>query len=77
MLEAFIDRLGRVQTLADLNDEIVLLRENLGVEHVVYHSVSSSGDQYAALTYSQDWVSRYLAQDYARIDPVVQACVKG
>ena len=76
MLEPLIDRLERVRTLDDLNDEIVQLRDTLGVEHVVYHSVSSTGQQYAALTYSDDWVTRYLEQDYARIDPVVQSCVR-
>lgn len=76
MLEAFIERLQGVHTLEHLNDEVIALRDVLGVEHVVYHSVNSTGEQYAALTYSQDWVSRYLDQDYMRIDPVVQSCLR-
>lgn len=76
MLEPFIERLQRVETLDGLNDEIVQLRDALDVEHVVYHSVSSTGEQYAALTYAPEWVERYVQQDYARIDPVVQSCVR-
>ena len=76
MLEAFIDRLQKVQTLDELNDQVVALRDVFDVEHVVYHSVNSTGEQYAALTYSPEWVGRYLEQDYARIDPVVQACYR-
>ncbi len=76
MLEDFIDRLQGVETLDQLNDLVVSLRDTLEVEHVVYHSVNSTGEQYAALTYSPEWVARYLEQDYSRTDPVVQACLR-
>ncbi len=75
-MEPILETIRSVRVLDDLNDEIVALRERLGVEHVVYHAVNSSGGQYAALTYSGDWVARYLEQDYARIDPVVQGCYR-
>jgi len=73
-LEPVIETIQNVEVLDDLNGEIRALRESLGVEHVIYHSVNSKGSQYAALTYSEDWVGRYLERDYARIDPVVQGC---
>ncbi len=76
MLERFLERLGAVQTLEALNDEIVALRDLFEVEHLVYHSVNSTGEQYAALTYSPEWVDRYMTEDYARIDPVVQGCYR-
>ena len=76
MLENFLERLQTAGTLEQLNDVILSLRDDLMVEHVVYHSVNSTGEQYAALTYSQDWVERYLEQDYARIDPVVHGCLR-
>lgn len=76
MLEAFIDRLQEVRGFDQLNDLVVGLRDTLDVEHIVYHSVNSTGEQYAALTYSPDWVGRYLEQDYARVDPVVLACFR-
>ncbi len=46
------------------------------VEHLVYHSVNSTGQQYAVLTYSPAWVDRYIDEDFARIDPVVQGCFR-
>ena len=76
MLADFVERLQEVQTRDELNDCVVGLRDCLNVEHVVYHSVNSTGEQYAALTYSPQWVERYLEQDYARIDPVVQSCYR-
>ena len=76
MLEAFIDDLQSVETFEELNDLVVTLRDTLDVEHVIYHSVNSTGEQYAALTYSPEWVARYLEKDYARVDPVVQACYR-
>jgi len=66
----------KITTLDQLQGQIVGLRDLLDVEHLVYHSVNSSGGQYAALTYSLDWVDRYLDQDYARVDPVVKGCFR-
>lgn len=76
IVEPFIDRVKQVKTLDGLTEEITALRDYLDVEHLIYHSVNSTGEQYAALTYSNDWVERYLSEDYARIDPVVQGCYK-
>ena len=55
---------------------ILSLSDELNVEHVVYHSVNSTGDQCAVTTYEPLWVNHYLGNDYARIDPVVQACLR-
>ncbi|MCG6902161.1 MAG: LuxR family transcriptional regulator [Rhodobacter sp.] len=63
-------------TLDDLQGHITGLRDVFDVEHLVYHSVNSTGQQYAALTYSPAWVARYIEQDYARVDPVVQGCYR-
>ncbi len=75
-VEPFLDGLQQVRTLDELTHHIVDLRDKLSVEHIVYHSVNSTGEQYAALTYSDEWKSRYLDKDYARIDPVVQGCYR-
>lgn len=75
MLESFIDQLQGVKTHSDLDGVILSLSRELNVEHVVYHSVSSKGEQYAVATYEPSWIDHYKAQDYARIDPVVQACL--
>lgn len=76
MLESFLDRLEGVQTLDDLDHAVLSLSGELNVEHVVYHSVSSTGAEYAVTTYEPGWVDQYLGNDYARIDPVVQACLR-
>lgn len=76
MLESFLDRLQKARTREDLESVILSLSDDLNVEHVVYHSVNSTGDQYAVTTYEPDWVDQYLGNDYARIDPVVQACLR-
>lgn len=75
-LAGFISALQRATTLDGLQSVIIGLRDSLGIEHVIYHSVNSTGQQYAALTYSPAWVDRYIAEDYARIDPVVQGCFR-
>lgn len=73
-LETFLEHIENAQTLDGLQSVILSLRDLYQVEHLVYHSVNSVGQQYAVLTYSDDWVERYLDQDYARVDPVVQGC---
>ncbi|MCV2870130.1 LuxR family transcriptional regulator [Defluviimonas sp. WL0002] len=55
---------------------MIWFRDQLGVDHLVYHSVSGAGQQYGILTYPDDWVQRYVAEGYARIDPVVQGCLR-
>lgn len=72
----FIECLQQAKTLDELGRVIISLRDDLGVEHLVYHSLNSTGQQYAALTYAPAWVERYLDQDYGRIDPVVQGCFR-
>ena len=75
-VEPYLQGLSQVRTLDELSGWIEALRDVLNVEHIVYHSVNSTGAQYAALTYSPDWVERYIDEDYARIDPVVQGCYR-
>lgn len=74
-LEAFIGTLQQATTLEDLQRNVTALRDDFGVAHLIYHSVNSTGRQYAALTYEQSWVERYISEDYARLDPVVLGCV--
>ncbi|EPX81564.1 helix-turn-helix transcriptional regulator [Litoreibacter arenae] len=68
--------LSRATTLEEVQTFVEDLRDVYDLEHLVYHSVNSTGGQYAALTYDQEWVQRYLEQGYARIDPVVQGCYR-
>ncbi|SLN46139.1 HTH-type quorum sensing-dependent transcriptional regulator VjbR [Pseudoruegeria aquimaris] len=69
-----IEGLSEARTLERLQQAIFGLRDLFQTDHVVYHSLNSTGDQYAVLTYADSWVSRYVQQGYARIDPVVGGC---
>ena len=71
---AFIERLQQVTTFEFFQGLIEELQALYQVEHVVYHSVNSAGEPYAALTYGLDWVGHYLDRDFGRIDPVVLGC---
>jgi DNA-binding CsgD family transcriptional regulator len=73
-ISSFLDRLQQAKTLDGLQGLIETLRDALEVEHLVYHSVNSRGEPWAALTYRLDWVDHYLDRDFGRIDPVVLGC---
>lgn len=73
-MDTLLEEIEGARTLDDLNDRVRGLREHLGVQHAVYHSVGSGGEQYAALTYPASWVQTYIANDYQKVDPVVLAC---
>lgn len=70
-LEQLIERLERASTIEDLERESVALRDHYAIDHVGYHWVSSTGQQYGCGTYSQAWRERYVAKEYMRVDPVV------
>ena len=73
-LESVLERLQEAETTEDLSNLVLDLRDIFDIEHVVYHCVKSSGDQYGILTYSHEWEARYVEQNYDRIDPVVLGC---
>lgn len=61
------------ETLPDL---IRWFKENLNLQHVVYHATRfpnySWEDPFLYLTYSSEWLDHYRKQKYLLIDPVVQ-----
>jgi DNA-binding CsgD family transcriptional regulator len=73
-LETFLEAVEQASDLEDLQRVIELLRDFFSVDHMVYHWVSAAGDQYGCGTYAPDWVARYIAEDYLRVDPVIQGC---
>lgn len=73
-LESLLSTLENATEPADLQAVIEDLRNHFRVDHMVYHWVSSTGDQYGCGTYDPAWVQHYLEQDYLRIDPVVNGC---
>jgi len=68
--------LDQATALDQLQIAIVALRDYFNIDHMVYHWVSAAGEQYGCGTYSDDWVQRYIEQDYLRIDPVIIGCYK-
>ncbi len=75
-LETLLEALEHASDLTDLQNLIEQFRDLLSVDHMVYHWVSSAGEQYGCGIYSPIWVQRYLDQDYVRIDPVIQGGYK-
>lgn len=72
--ELILEALGNAHGLEALQESIVSLRDHFRVDHLVYHWVSASGEQYGCGTYSDAWVQRYINRDYLRVDPVIIGC---
>ncbi len=73
-LDGILEQLECAEALEGLQIASEALRDYYCVAHIVYHWVSSTGQQYGCGTYSPEWVARYIAQGYLRIDPVVVGC---
>lgn len=73
-LETIVESLEGASELEHLQTASENLRDYFNVDHLVYHWVSSSGEQYGCGTYPPAWVQRYLEQEYLRVDPVVLGC---
>jgi hypothetical protein len=69
-----LEELEQAEGHEGLQTAIETLRDHVGVDHMIYHWVDSAGDQYGCCTYSDDWVQRYLEQNYLRVDPVIAGC---
>lgn len=66
--------LENTSTLEELTDVAIRLRDNLEIDHIIYHWVDGAGDQYGFTTYPDDWADRYQDKNYHRIDPVILGC---
>ncbi len=73
-LSSFLEQVERASGLEDIQRLILLLREHYRTDHIVYHWVSSDGEQYGCGTYDPKWVQHYVEQEYLRIDPVIIGC---
>lgn len=71
-----LERIANVSTFDGLEQAIIGLRDTFDIEHVVYHSVKTTGDRWGAITYKSDWVDAYIEQEFHRIDPVVINCFR-
>ncbi|MEH6523144.1 helix-turn-helix transcriptional regulator [Sulfitobacter sp.] len=73
-LENILSDLEQAASLEGMQSVSEALKEHYEVDHLVYHWVDSSGDQYGCGTYSEEWQQKYLTENYLRIDPVIQGC---
>ena len=76
-LQDMLTAITRATSLQDLNHVVSTLPQKGGLFHVVYHYLGVLGPKVADLppgfaTYPEEWVTRYLQQDYAQVDPVVR-----
>ncbi|MDF1729070.1 MAG: LuxR family transcriptional regulator [Sulfitobacter sp.] len=72
--EPLLAALERSNSLEDLQQASLAVRDHFGLDHIAYHWVDSGGDQYGCGSYSEAWQARYIEQNYLRIDPVIQGC---
>lgn len=71
----------RAASVDELSAVLKEMRDETGLTHLVYHAVhvpaAEKENPLLLLTYDDAWVKRYVEHDYFRIDPVVQAGVRG
>lgn len=73
-LAGYLGKVERASGLEDIQSLIIALRDHYKVDHIVYHWVSSDGEQYGCGTYPPTWVQHYVDKEYLRVDPVVIGC---
>ncbi|HEY8575390.1 MAG TPA: autoinducer binding domain-containing protein [Devosia sp.] len=65
----------RVASIEQLAETLASIRQELPFEHLIYHSLplgpSISEKSLQMLTYSPEWISRYVNEHYFELDPVV------
>lgn len=69
-----LGKLDQAQTLEDVQEVILSVRDHYEIEHIVYHWISADGGQFGVGSYDLNWVQRYVDRDYLRIDPVIIGC---
>ena len=71
-----LDKLREARSASDLSIVFDDIRDNYGVDHLVYHAVNVRGltkdGTFLRLTYDDAWINQYYAQDYFSIDAVVE-----
>ncbi len=76
LLECFLERVQSARNLDDIQSLVSGLRDDLDVDHAIYHIVGATGREYGALTYDPDWVRHYISERYFNVDPVVTEALK-
>ena len=73
-LEKLLCQLEQTTNLEGLQDLILKLRDYYEVDHIVYHWISTDGEQYGCGSYPPSWAQHYVDNDYLRVDPVILGC---
>jgi len=76
-LNDFFRNLEIAETLGDLHELALGLRDHYKIDHLVYHWISADGEPYGFGSYPLEWAQRYVEKDYLRVDPVVMGCYHG
>ena len=66
-----IDALQQVARPDDLFGVVSGLRDHLELEHVCFHGLNRFGEDYGAVTYTDQWHDAYLDKGLSRVDPVI------
>lgn len=74
--EGMMEKLNAITDRAALAAAISGLTEDFETDHVIYHSVSYAGEEFAAATYAREWQAHYEEAALTRIDPVVRGCLQ-
>lgn len=73
-MEKILASLEKAATSDALEAGIVRLRDHFRIDHMAYLWIGLGAELLGASTYSAEWVARYSARNYLRIDPVVLGC---
>lgn len=80
-LDIAYEELARSNSLDELQHTLENMPKIFGLANVAYHAIHLPGyctsNPIILLTYHQEWVTRYIANDYFSIDPVVSTGTAG
>lgn len=77
-LDSTLDEIAEVRDSASIPDLLHRVAERYGMKTVAYLGTGTLDRQsprrepYVAVTYSSDWIERYRARGYLKIDPAIQ-----
>lgn len=81
ILEEALNELAKVNTIPGLSHYVGELRDAYKLANVVFHLVDApeaiEKNPLLLVTYDEQWVERYTARDYFRVDPIVVVGSRG
>lgn len=74
---AAIEHMDSARAIPDLETRIAQVRDEIGASHLLYHWVNTGGELIGAGTYTEEWRTHYMAENYQVVDPVIRAAAQG